>query len=77
MLSLIFRFVLLFNIMINLFGEGRAGLCAFCAFDCIFYTYYFLSFFSSSRWQGLAAVCDCDTPWTYLLAVLSESQDQN
>ena len=27
----------------------------------------FLSFFSSSWCRGLAAVCDCGTPWTFLL----------
>ena len=27
----------------------------------------FLSFFSSSWCQGLAVVCDCGIPWTFLL----------
>ena len=27
----------------------------------------FCSFFSSSWCQGLAAVCDCGTPWIFLL----------
>ena len=26
-----------------------------------------LSFFSSSWYRGLAAVCDCGIPWTFLL----------
>ena len=29
-----------------------------------------LSFFSSSWYRGLAAICDCATPWTFLLTFL-------
>ena len=29
-----------------------------------------VSFFSSSWCRGLAAVCDCGTPWAFLLTVL-------
>ena len=31
-----------------------------------------LSFFSSTWCRGLAAVCDCGIPWTFLLNLLSE-----
>ena len=37
---------------------------------CLFCTRWFLSFFSSSWCQGLAAACDCGTPWTFLLTFL-------
>ena len=30
----------------------------------------FCPFFSSSWRRGLAAVCDCDIPWTFLLTFL-------
>ena len=30
-----------------------------------------MSFCSSSWYQGLAAVCDCGTPWTFILTSLS------
>ena len=47
------------------FGVERAGLYASCAFVCLFFILFctrkFLSFFSSSWCQGLAAACDCDT----------------
>ena len=48
-------------------GEQRVGLCASCAF-CLFILHVLiLSLFSS---QGLAAACDCGTPWTFLLTFL-------
>ena len=63
MLSLALFFVIvfsvLFSIVITSFCEERAGLCASRAFVCLFCTRRFLSFFSSSLCQGLAAVCDC------------------
>ena len=46
-------------------GEEGAGLCASCAFVCLLCT-----FVSSSRGRGLAVVCDCGTPWTFLLTIL-------
>ena len=71
MLSLARVFSVLFSILITSLGEERerkrAGLCAFRAFDCLFYTRKFLFIFSSSLCQGLAAACDCGTPWTFLL----------
>ena len=58
--------------MITSLGEEGAGLCASRAFVCLFCT-IFLSFFSSSWCRGLAAVCDCGTPLTFLLTLfLSE-----
>ena len=36
-------------------------------FVCLFCACMFLSFFSSSWCQGLAAVCDCGIPWSFLL----------
>ena len=35
-------------------------------FACVSLFFFFFSFFSSSRGRGLAAVCDCGTPWTFL-----------
>ena len=52
-----------FSIAIASLGEERANLSAFrwiCA--CLI-----LSVFSSSWCLERAAVCDCDTPWTFLL----------
>ena len=46
-------------------GEGRGNLGAFLTFSicaCLV-----LSISSSSWCLGRAAVCDCGTPWTYLL----------
>ena len=40
----------------------------FCLF--VLYMLVFLSFFSSSWCRGLAEVCDCGTPWTFLLTFL-------
>ena len=53
--------------MITSLGEEGAGLCASRAFVCLFCACWCLSFSSSSWCQGLAAVCDCGTPWTFLL----------
>ena len=55
--------------MITSLGEEGAGLCVSRAFVCLFYTCYFLSFFSSSLCRGLAVVCDWGTPWTFLLTL--------
>ena len=55
-----------FSIAITSLGEERASLRAFrliCA--CLD-----LSVSSSSWGLGRAAVCDCDTPWTFLLLFL-------
>ena len=63
-------FFILFSIVITSLGEEGAGLCASRAFVCLFCMRYVLSFFSSSGCRGLIAVCDCGTPWTFLLTVL-------
>ena len=45
-------------------------------FSCIcLFVLYGLVFviFSSSWYRGLAVVCDCGTPWTFLLTVLKDS----
>ena len=63
-------FVIPFSIVITSLGEEGAGLCASRAFVCLLSTCQFLSFFSSSWCRGLAAVCDCGTPWTFLLTYL-------
>ena len=59
-----------FSIVITSFGEERTGLCASRAFVCLFCTRKFLSFFSSTWRQGLAAACDCGTTWTFLSTFL-------
>ena len=58
--------------MITSLGEEGAGLCASRAFICLFCTCF--CHFSSSSWcRGLVAVCDCGTPWTFLLTFLDYS----
>ena len=58
-----------FSNLCLLFKYALAGLCASRAFVC-FVRVSFLSFFFSSSWcWGLAAVCDCGTPWTFLLTL--------
>ena len=52
-----------FSIAITLLGEWRANLSAF-------HTFVRFAFSSSARCLGRGAVCDCDTPWTFLLPVL-------
>ena len=58
-------FFILFSIVITSLGDKGAGLCASRAVVYLFCMCYFLSFFSLCR--GMAAVCDCGTPWTFLL----------
>ena len=59
-------FIIPFGIVVASFGEGRgAGVCASCAFVC-FVRVGFCQF-SLPLSSGLAAVCDCGTPWTFLL----------
>ena len=60
-------FFTLFSIVITSHGEEGAGLSASRAFVCLFCTFTFLSFLSSSLWRGLAVVCGCGTSWTFLL----------
>ena len=61
-----------FSIVITSLGEERAGLCATHAFVWLLRTRQCLSFFFSFSWyQGLAAACDCGTPWTFLSCILA------
>ena len=55
-----------FSIAITSLGEERANLSAFRTF-VQFVLVYILSVSSSSWDLGRAAVCDCGTPWTFLL----------
>ena len=64
------RFFVCFSILITSIGEEGAGLCASRTFVCLFCACMILSFFSSSWCRGLAAVCDCGIPWTFLLTFL-------
>ena len=59
-------FFFLSSILISSLGEEGAGLCTSRIFVCLFCACMFLSFFSSSWCRGLAAVCDCGIPWTFL-----------
>ena len=58
-----------FSIAITSLGEERANLSAF-SYVCSICAYLDLSVSSSSWCLGRAAVCDCDTPWTFLLPFL-------
>ena len=64
------QFVLVFfsplSIAITSFGEERANLSAFRTF-VRFVLVWILSVSSSSWGLGKAAVCDCGTPWNFLL----------
>ena len=62
-------FFISLSIVITSLGKEGAGLCASRAFVCLFCTCEFLSFLSASLCRRLAAVCDCDTPWTFLLTI--------
>ena len=67
-------FVIPFSIVITSLGEEGAGLCAYRAFVCLFVLYglvfVIFLFLLVSGCRGLAVVCDCDTPWTFLLTFL-------
>ena len=67
------QFVLSFSVLLALrlprLGEDRANLSAFCAF-VRFCACLDLSVSSSSWGLGRAAVCNCVTPWTFLLPFL-------
>ena len=63
-------FSVLFSIVITSLGEERAGR----AFDCLVCTRKFLSFFTSPWCQGLTAVCDSGTPWSFLFTFLNGYQ---
>ena len=55
-----------FSIAITSLGEERANFSAF-PYVCLICACLDLSVSSSSWYLGRAAVCDCGTPWTFLL----------
>ena len=59
-----------FSIAITSLGKERANLSAFW-YVCSVCTCFDLSVSSSSWGLGRAAVCNCGTPWTFLLPFLS------
>ena len=67
-----FRFVLMFfspfSIAITSLGEDRANLSAFRTF--VRFVLVWMSISSSSWGLGWVVVCDCGTPWTFLLPFL-------
>ena len=61
------------SIAITSLGEERANLNAFRTFvRFVLCAYLDLSVFSSSWGLGRAVVCDCGTPWTFLLPFLCQ-----
>ena len=65
-----------FSIAITSLGEERANLSAFRTF-VRFVLVLDLSVSSSSWCLGRAAVCDCGTPWTFLLPFLDNSRQRH
>ena len=63
--NLFLCFSVLFSIAITSLGEERANRSAFRTF--VRFACLDLSVSSSSWGLGRAAVCDCGTPWTFLL----------
>ena len=67
-----------FSIAITSLGEERANLSAFCTFVRPAFVWFCLFPLPPGISEGLvvswclgrAAVCDCDTPWTFLLPFL-------
>ena len=59
-------FMCCITIAITSLGKERANLSAFRTF-CSICVCLDLSVSSSSWGLGRTAVCDCDTPWTFLL----------
>ena len=62
---LVFFFPVLFSIVVTSLGTERAVLYSSHEFVCLSCMRLFLSFFSSSWCQGLAAACDCGTTGTF------------
>ena len=56
-----------FSIAITSLGEERVNLSVFRTLFCSICACLDLSVSSSSLCLGRAAVCDCGTPWTFLL----------
>ena len=72
--SLSSRFFILFSIVITSLGEEGAVLHASRAFVCLLCSSKLLSLFSSPWSQWLTAVCDCGTPWTFLLSFMQSCE---
>ena len=60
-----------FSIAITSLGEERANLTAFCMFDR--FVLVWICRFPLPLGLGRVAVCDCSTPWTFLLPFYSSS----
>ena len=58
-----------FSIVITSLGEKRANLSAF-SYVCSIRACLVLTISSSTWCLGRAAVCDCGTPWTFVLPFL-------
>ena len=55
-----------FSIAITSLGEEKPNLSAFCMF--VWFVLVWICWFPFSSWcLGRAVVCDCGTPWTFLL----------
>ena len=68
-------FFSLFSIAITSLGEERANLSAFRTFVRFVLVWICRFPLSSSFWcRGSAAVCDCGTPWTFLLPLFSNAK---
>ena len=63
-----------FSIAITSLGEERANLKCF-SYICLICACLVLSLSSSSWLLGRAAVCDCGTPWTFLLPLFLSIQN--
>ena len=61
-----------FSIMITKLRKARAALYVSRVFVCLFYMRYVLSLYSFSWCLGLAAACDCVTPWTFNLTFVAQ-----
>ena len=69
-LNFVLEFFSPFSIAITSFGEERANLSAFRKYFCSICACLDLLVSSSSWCLERAAVCDCGTPWTFLLPFL-------
>ena len=69
-------FLISFSIVIASLGEEGAGLCASRAFVCLFLHVLVCHFslpLGVGGWLRLDAVCDCGTPWTFLLTFIAQN----
>ena len=68
--SLSMSFFCPFSILITLFEEEGAGLCAYRALFVSYAHVNLCHFFSSSWYRGLAAASACGSSWTFLFTFL-------